>query len=446
MVIPWPHGPPMHITAYPDSWYARTMQPATPRPALGKDLEVAVCVIGAGLAGLTAARTIAEAGWPVAVLEAERVGFGASGRNGGFVSAGYAERLDAIAARIGLDQTRALYQMSVEGREYVRETIRAHALPGVDPRPGKFSVKRYDDPDGTSIAVERLRRDFGTRNEYWPTGRVREVLRTHRYFQANFDPDAFHIHPLNYVLGLAGLADAAGARIYESTRVVSADLDGVVKRIVTKSGTVKAEHVVLAANDGLIGLVGRIGRAVLPVATYVGVTEKLGARLAEAVRTPAAVSDTRRSSDYYRIVDGDRLLWGGRITTRRSVPPHLKAQVGGDIAAVFPQLGRPVIEAAWVGIMGYARHKMPIVGELQPGVWSATAFGGHGLAATATGGLAVARGLLTGDDGWRRFSPYGPAWGGGPVGRVATQLAYWYMQARDVMEERRAERNAARAP
>ena len=207
-------------------------------------------------------------------------------------------------------------------------------------------------------------------------------------------------------------------------------------------GEITARHVVLAGNADLGRVQPRIARAVLPVATYVAVTGKIGPRLADAIRWSGAISDTRRAGDYYRVIDGDRLLWGGRITTDTREPPRLREMMRGDILSVYPQLGDIRIEYAWPGIMGYAPHKMPQVGEIEPGLWVCSAFGGHGLAQTAAGADAVAAGILGDDARWRLFAPFGTRWAGGPFGRAATQLAYWNLQARDWWDEKRQAQNA----
>src|SRR5262249_56358009 len=153
-------------------------------------------------------------------------------------------------------------------------------------------------------------------------------------------------------------------------------------------GEADARRVVLAGNADL-GRVHRLSRAVLPVAPYVAVTGKLGPQLNEAIRFRGAIGDTRRAGDYYRIVDGDRLLWGGRITTDTREPRQLRAMMRADILAVYPQLDGLEIEYAWPGLMGYALHKMPQVGEIEPGLWACTAFGGHGVAQTAADAAAL---------------------------------------------------------
>jgi glycine/D-amino acid oxidase-like deaminating enzyme len=199
---------------------------------------------------------------------------------------------------------------------------------------------------------------------------------------------------------------------------------------------------VLAGNADLGAVHPRVAGAVLPVATYVVVTERLGPALGEAIRWRGAISDTRRAGDYFRVIDGDRLLWGGRITTDTREPPALRAMMAADIRSVFPQLGRIAIAYAWAGVMGYAPHKMPHVAEIEPGLWVCSAFGGHGLAQTAAGADAVAAGIAGEDDRWRLFEPYRIVWAGGPFGRAATQSAYWWMQARDWLDEKRQTKNA----
>jgi glycine/D-amino acid oxidase-like deaminating enzyme len=270
---------------------------------------------------------------------------------------------------------------------------------------------------------------------------VRALLATERYHQALHDPQGFHIHPLNLALVLAADLERRGGRVHEVTEARSLERQGTEWRLRTAMGEIAARHVVLAGNADL-GRVHRLAGAVLPVATYVAVTARLGPQLGEAIRWRGAIGDTRRAGDYYRIVDGDRLLWGGRITTDTREPKRLRAMMRADILATYPQLGDVAIDYAWPGLMGYALHKMPQVGEIEPGLWACTAFGGHGVAQTAAGADAVAAGIAREDDRWRLFAPFGTGWAGGALGRAATQLVYWQLQASDWWDERRQARNA----
>jgi gamma-glutamylputrescine oxidase len=431
------------------SWYAATMAPARERGPLTHDLDVDVCVVGAGLAGLTVAREIARRGWTVAVLEARRVAWNASGRNAGFVSAGFAERIGAIVERVGLPRAKELWALSQAGAEYVRRTIDETGMPGVDVKDGRLSVRRTDDEDAVIRHATMLRVDFNAEVEAWPTEQVREVLRSGVYFQGVHFPGAFHVHALNYAHGLAAAAEAAGARIFEQTAAIELDPAGVRKRIATERARVRAAHVVLAGSAHLGAMNRAVADTILPVATYVAVTAPLGEKLFDAVRYNGAVADTRRAGDYYRIVDDDRLMWGGRISMRGSEPRRLKQMMRGDILRVYPQLGDVEIEYAWSGLMGYALHKMPQIGELSSGYWLASAFGGHGLNTTAMAGDLIARAIVEGDDRWRLFSAYDLVWAGGRIGRVAARAAIWSMRGRDALKEKiaryrdRARREAA---
>jgi gamma-glutamylputrescine oxidase len=172
---------------------------------------------------------------------------------------------------------------------------------------------------------------------------------------------------------------------------------------------------------------------VLPVSTYVAVTEALDQSV---IRTQEAIADTRRAGDYYRLIEGKRILWGGRITTRVSEPAQLVEVMRGDMLSTFPKLGQPKIDFAWAGIMAYALHKMPLIGRDHQGHWFATGFGGHGLNTTAMAGLLLARAIASGDDSYQRFAAFTPRWAFGHLGRMGVQGTYWWMQMRDKWEER----------
>lgn len=435
-------------------WYEATRVPSRERWRLNVDVDVDLCVIGAGLAGLTVAREVARRGWSVVVLEAGRVAGAASGRNTGFVLPGFHENVDSMVERIGLDHAKRLWALSEQGLDYVRRTIEETGMPGVDPVPGWLHVSKTDNEREIAARVERLRW-VGADAEYWPTARVRESLRNPRYFGAVHFARAFHIHPLNYALGLAAAAEAAGARIYEETPARSLDAAGVRKRILTEHARVRAPHVVLAGNVGLGELMPQLAATLLPITTFVIVTEPLGPNLHEYVRFRGAVSDSDRADNHYRIVGGDRLLWSGRVRVWPADPRGIARGLKNDILRNFPALGPVEIASQWSGTLGRAVHRMPQVGELAPGVWVASGFGGHGLNTTAMAGELIARGIVERDDTWRLFAPYELVWAGGRLGRALAQGAYWgsrvvdgaaewYSRYREAARARKAARRRAR--
>jgi gamma-glutamylputrescine oxidase len=426
-------------------WDEATRVESPDRPRLNFDLDVDVCVVGAGLAGLTAAREIAQRGWSVAVLEGGQVGWAASGRNTGFVLPGFGAHIDDIVERVGLDHAKELWALSEQGVDYVRRTIADNALPAVDPTPGWLHVSKTDNDKDLDTFVERLRW-IGAHVENWPAERVREVLPNPRYFSAVYYPDAFHIHPLNYTLGLAALAEKAGARIFEGTPAVTIDGAGVRKRIGTPGGMVRAGHVVLAGNIHLGNLMPRLAATLLPVSTFVMVTEPIEG-LQEVLRTTAAVSDTNRADNHYRIVGENRLQWSGRMRAWQAEPRWIGRSLAADIRRNFPALGKVEIAHLWRGTLGRTVHRMPQIGEIERGVWLASGFGGHGLNTSAMGGELVARGMVDNDQTWRLFAPYELVWAGGALGSVLAQGIYWGSQPVDAISQslsRYRERRRAR--
>ena len=376
-------------------WYEATRVESPSRVSLNYDLDVDVCVIGAGLAGLTVAREIARRGWSVAVLEGKRVAWAASGRNTGFVLPGFHEPVESMIERIGLDHAKQLWALSEQGLDYVLRTIGETGMPGADVVSGWLHISKTNNRAALDAKVERLRW-IGAEVELWPTEQVREVLPNPRYFNAVHFPRAFHIQPLNYALGLAAAAESAGARIFEGTPALSIDAVGVRKRIGTPGGRVRAPHVVLAGNVLLGELVPRLAATLLPITTFVMVTEPLGPALQEVVRYRGAVSDSERADNHYRIVGGDRLQWSGRMRAWEADPRWVGRGLCADIRRNFPGLGPVKIAHLWSGTLGRAIHRMPQIGEMEPGIWVASAFGGHGLNTTAMAGDVIARGISSG--------------------------------------------------
>jgi glycine/D-amino acid oxidase-like deaminating enzyme len=431
------------MTGYGDTYYARTLTDTSRCSSLEGTVKADVAIVGGGLAGLTAALDLARAGRSVVVLEAERIGWGASGRNGGFVGPGYATSHANITRMVGPERARALHQLSIEGVRIVEENIDSLDMADNKRVYGKMSVLRYHDPEGLARQCDMMKREFDYDLEVMPADAVREVLRSPKYYQALYDPASFHFHPLNYARSLAKAIEVLNGRIFEGSRVIGCDVGGVEKVVRTAHGEVRAHDVILAGGGYTDDLMPRLRRSILPIATYVLLTEAAPERIAEAVRTPMAISDNRRAGDYYRLVDkGSRLLWGGRITTRTTEPRRLADMMQRTMISTYPQLKGVRVETAWSGLMAYARHLMPLIGQLGPGIWYVFGFGGRGMNTTAVGGRVIAEGILGTSDRFRLFEPFGLVWNGGPFGLAAAQLTYWTYQAMDLAKERQAARAA----
>ena len=388
------------------------------RQRLSFDLDADICVIGAGLAGLTVALEAARLGASVAVLEGRHVGWNASGHQLGTVMPGYGLSIGELIARVGFDDARELWSLSKQGADLVRANATEASIPGIGLSEGVLEVSNVDVGDQLISRLQMLSEDFETEVEGWQVDRVRDQLKTGHYFHGMYYPKAFQIDGRRYVHGLAALAQRAGARIFEDTPVVSIDSSGIRKRIVTPSARLRASHIVLAGNIHLGAPLRRLSETLLPVWRYAGLTAPLGERLAEAIAFQGSVMDSD-GVDHFRIVDGDRLLWASPETTWAARPQRFAGAVARRIRTIFPQLGKVDMAEMFGGAVGQTVHGMPQIGQLRKGLWVASGFGRQGLSTSAMAGQLIARSILWGDERWRLFSPFELVWAGGTTGRVA---------------------------
>jgi glycine/D-amino acid oxidase-like deaminating enzyme len=391
------------------------------RARLSFDLDADICVIGAGLAGLSIALEAARLGASVAVLEGRHVGWNASGNQLGTVMPGFALPLTDLIERVGFEDARQLWTLSKEGAEFVRANASEENMPDIGLSEGVLEVSNVDTGDRLISRLQMLNEDFDTEVEGWQAERVRAALKTDRYFHGVYYPRAFQLDGRKYVHGLAALARRAGARIFEDTPVVSIDHSGIRKRIVTPSARLRAGQIVLAGNIHLGAPLRRLSQTLLPVWRYAGITAPLGERVHEIVAFRGSVMDSD-GVDHFRVVGGDRLLWESPETTWAMQPQRLAGAVKRRIRTIFPELGTVEIAEMFGGATGQTVHGMPQIGELRKGLWVASGFGRQGMNTSAMAGQLIARSILWGDERWRLFSPFELVWAGGATGRVAGQL------------------------
>lgn len=420
------------------TYYASTLGSARAFPALDGRTEARVCIVGGGFAGLNTALGLCERGLrDVVLLEAQTLGHGASGRNGGFVFSGFSRGEAALLRDLGPERARALHGGTVAAVNLIRERAQRYGIDCDIIDEGVLWANWFRDPGPLRERQRLLAESFGVEWQWVDRDEVRERLRTARYHDALFEPNALHFHPLKYAHGLARVAEGQGARLFERTPAVALDRDGAGWRVRTPHGDVRAEQVVLACGGYLAGLRRDVDAGVLPIATYVMATEPLGARLDEAMTTRAAVYDTRFAFDYYRPLADSRLLWGGRISVRDRSPASVQRLLCRDLLKVYPQLEGVRIDSAWSGLMSYARHEMPQIGRIDPGLWLAQAFGGHGVAPTTFAGETLAAAIADDDDRWHSFQAYGLVSALKPAGFLGAQLSYWWLQTRDAVQDAR---------
>lgn len=434
----------MSSSALPNTWYAARHPDEARRPPLSGDVEAETCVVGGGLAGVATAAAIAERGGSVVLLEARRIGWGASGRNGGFASRGFPIPMAELAARHGLDEARALWRLSSEALALVTRRAEAFGAEVLHGR-GAMRCRMAGHPGALQALVDEMNGAFDAGFEYLPADRLGTMLETSAYADGYLNPSSLQIDPLAYARGTARVAETAGAVIHEETPVLRLTRIGASRRVTTATGSVTARHVVLAggAHLGLLHL--GLGLATVPVASFVVTTAPAADRFAAAIRTDAAVSDTRVATDYYRRLPDGRLMWGGRASAVAHDETRIARLLAADIARIYPQLADVAIEHAWSGLMPIARHRMPVIGPIADGLWAAACFGGLGLVSTTLAGELVGSAITRGDDRHRRFARFGLPFAGGTLGRAAFQTIYWRHKLIDRLLTRRHSVAARRA-
>jgi gamma-glutamylputrescine oxidase len=376
---------------YPASWYAATAAPMNPFSGLSEAIRADVCVIGGGYTGLSAALHLAEAGLDVVLLEANRVGWGASGRNGGQVGSGQRQDQDWIETAFGLETARMMWDFAEEAKALVRDRVARHGI-DCDLKDGIIAAAHKPGfvPEYHAEA-EKLSRVYGY-EALEPLDRdgIRAALGTEAYHGGVLDRGAAHLHPLNYALGLARAAAAAGVRICEMSRVVAVG-PGRPARVETKSGSVEADFVILACNGYLGGLAPEVGARVMPINNFVVATEPLGEDLARAlIRDDVAVADSRFVVNYYRLSADRRLLFGGGESYGYKFPKDIAGLVRKRMLGIYPQLAGVRIDHAWGGTLAITANRMPAFQRLASNVFSAGGYSGHGVAMAGLAGKLMA--------------------------------------------------------
>lgn len=374
------------------SYYAATAHPSPPRPALRGDTTADVCVIGAGIAGCSTALHLAERGYKVVVLEGRRVGWGASGRSGGQAIFGYAASQDKLASQVGEEAARRMFDISIEALDLLKDLVERHAI-ACDLHWGQLhaAIKPRHETE-----LRAWRDDLATRYGYdsprWlEADEVRAMLATDRYRGGLLDMRGGHLHPLNYTLGLAAAAEAAGATFHDDSLVTGIE-HGETVLVRTATGTVRARHVALCCNAYIDATISRKLRdRIMPVGTYIVATEPLGReRMRSVMRDNVAVSDINWVLDYFRQSADDRLLFGGRVSYSGLNPATTHHATRARMVKVFPQLADAKIEYAWGGYVDITMSRAPDFGRLAPNVYYLQGFSGHGIALTGMAGKLVA--------------------------------------------------------
>jgi len=371
---------------FPPSWYAESARPAPDRAMLNGAVNADICIIGAGFTGVSAALHLAERGYRVVVLEAHRVGWGASGRNGGQVGSGQRVDQPDLEKQVGRDDARLLWEVSQDAKQLVKDLVHRFDM-DCALKPGIIHAnhrKRFD--RDSEAYVDHMARHYDHDLTYLPPSALRREVNSPRYSGGYLDLDAAHLHPLNYIRGLARGAEFSGAQIFEMSEATNVS-GGVVA---TAKGQVKAREVVVACNGYLGGLVEDVPRYVMPINNFIVATEPLNETQAKGILAhDYAVADSKFVVNYFRLSEDRRLLFGGRESYGYKFPHDIKGFVRKAMVDIFPQMTSVAITHGWGGTLAITMSRLPYLAR-QDGFWTSGGYSGHGVALATMAGRILA--------------------------------------------------------
>ncbi|WBU64519.1 NAD(P)/FAD-dependent oxidoreductase [Paracoccus aerodenitrificans] len=377
---------------YPPSVYADQVTPLPPFASLWGEARADICVVGGGYTGLSAALHLAEAGFDVILLEAHRVGFGASGRNGGQLGSGYNRDMEELQRMAGRDVAQTLWKMAEDAKLLVRDLARKSGVTVHDGVAHAFRNSAELDEARRHAAL--LAKDYRyDRIEILEKPELHALLPSETYCGGELDHGAGHLNPLALALGMARLAHEAGATIHEMSHVHHIDLSKTAtgKSIIqTDTGRVICDHVILAGNGYLGGLSRKVAARVMPLNNFIVATEPLGDRASKVLTRNIAVHDTKFVVNYWRLDDEGRLIFGGGENVSYRFPRDIAAKVRKPLTQIYPGLEDVAFTHAWGGTLAITMNRMPCFIRLGPNTLSASGFSGHGVALAALAGKQMA--------------------------------------------------------
>lgn len=420
---------------YIDSYYAASCRDEQlRREHLQENLQVDVIIVGAGYTGLYTALNLAEAGKSVAIIDASRVAWGASGRNGGQIIPGFSCDMPPFEAALGQAGARQVWRLVQDAASEIRQRIARHQI-SCDLTEGHLwtAVQQRRVQILTDWQQEAAHKWGYDQLQFIAKSDLPQHIDTERYQAALLDPQGGHLHPLKYALGLARAAEQLGVKIFENTKALSyqADIDGVT--VQTAHGQIRASKLVLACNAYIDNFDRKVTRKILPVGTYMIATEPLGESLArQLLPTGHAVSDNQFVLDYFRLTKDHRLLFGGKCSYTGRTPNNLTEGLRQDMLKVFPQLAKTKIDFTWGGHIDITMPRTPDFGCIDNVYW-AQGFSGHGIVPTCVAGRVLAEAINGDDTHLKLFSALkNPAFPGGEtLGALFQAVGMSYYRLRD---------------
>ncbi|MES2354287.1 MAG: FAD-binding oxidoreductase [Pseudomonadota bacterium] len=418
-----------------NSYYVASASRSVSYPMLEGVEHADVCVVGGGFAGLSTALELAARGYSVIVLEAKQVGWGASGRNGGQASVGYADE-DVILKQLGADDAKRAWDISVEGMQLLRDRIHQY---GIDCSfvPGllTLAIKKRKVPQ-LQAGFEHAQHAFDYRHLTWISPEeIGSWIDSKRFCAGVYDAYSGHLHPLKYCLGLAEAAARQGVRIYENSSVVAIE-KGTEPRVKTKGGEVRCKFVVLAGNVYLDSLMPKLQPRIMPIGSYIVATNPLAPERADRlIRNRAAAFDTNFVLSYFRVTSDHRLLFGGRTNYSATTPINFAESMRKRMLEVFPNLSDTTIEYAWGGFVDLTMNRAPDFGRVGKNIYYLQGFCGHGVSLAGMAGKLVAEAIAGQAERFDLFTRlrHKPFPGGQLMRAPALALGMLFYRMRDLM-------------
>lgn len=418
--------------AFPPSWYAATAHERPPAPQLRGTARADVCVVGGGFTGLSAALHLAERGYSVALLEAHRVGFGASGRNGGQLGSGQRVEQTALEKLVGKAEALKLWELAEAAKDLVKHLISEHKI-DCDLKPGiAHATFSASETAHEHAYVEHLQSRYGYDQITALSGSALAALcPSPRYKGGSLDMGAAHLHPLNFALGLARACDAAGVTFYENTHVKDIQ-PGAKTEVRCDTGHLLADHVILAANGYLGKLNRRVAGRVMPINNFIAATEPLGEEAARVLTRDIAVADSKFVVNYFRLSSDNRLLFGGGESYGYRFP-DIDKTVRKPMAEIFPHLKDIGFDYTWGGTLAITMKRLPYLARLSPTMLSASGYSGHGVGTATQAGKLMADAIAGAAEGFDTMAriPNTPFPGGTALRTPLLTLAMTWYALRD---------------
>lgn len=418
--------------AYPQSWYSATTDALPANPVLVGEIKADVCVIGAGFTGLSAALHLAEAGRDVVLIDAQRIGFGASGRNGGQLGTGQRVEQPDLEKMIGDADAMKLWRLGEEAKTLVKDLIQRHDIdcylrPGV-----AWSASTKRDVEGLHSYADHMGQKYGYDIQKLDAAGMHKLCPSPDYKGGIIDRDAAHLHPLRLTIGLAKAAKAAGVRIFEGTRAEAID-HGSPCWVTTPQGRISADHIIVAANGYLGGLLPKVASRVMPINNFIAATEPLGEEAKRVLTEDVALADGRFVVNYFRLSHDGRLLFGGGESYSYKFPKDIAAKVRKPMTEIFPHLQDVRIDYAWGGTLAITMKRMPYLTKITPNVLSASGYSGHGVGTATHAGQLMALAVQGQSDGFDTMAriPNTPFPGGASMRTPLLSLAMTWYSLRD---------------